>query len=64
MRDKEIISKTIDFIRLEEIAFKLRTQQHRTISDICIDYGINPANFTASFSKEKNISPYYYRKQT
>lgn len=58
----ESIHSFIKRLRIEQIAFKLRTEPHRTISDICIDYGISSANFTAAFKDEKKMQPYIYRK--
>ena len=48
-------------MRLEQITIKLKTGD-RTISDICLDYGISPSNFVPAFKKQQKISPFYFRK--
>ena len=50
-------------MRLEQITMKLKTGD-RTISDICLDYGISPSNFVPAFKKQQNISPFYFRKES
>ena len=49
-------------MRLEQITIKLKTGD-RTISDICLDYGISPSNFVPAFKKQQKISPFYFRKE-
>lgn len=50
-------------MRLEQITMKLKTSG-RTISDICLDYGISPSNFVPAFKKQQKISPFYFRKES
>ena len=50
-------------MRLEQITMKLKTGG-RTISDICLDYGISPSNFAPAFKKQQKISPFYFRKES
>jgi AraC family transcriptional regulator len=49
-------------IRVEQCAFRLKTEQKRSITDISIDYGYTSSNFSTLFLQLEHETPYYFRK--
>ncbi|AEE15597.1 AraC family transcriptional regulator [Treponema brennaborense] len=49
-------------MRMEQCAFRLKVERHRTVSDIGIDYGLSSSNFATLFREFQDTSPYYFRK--
>ena len=49
-------------IRVEQCAFRLKAEQHRSITDISVDYGYTSSNFSTLFLQLEHETPYYFRK--
>lgn len=58
----ESIYAFIKRTKLEQCAFRLKTEQHRTITEISGDYGYTSSNFSTAFKEIKHTSPVYFRK--
>ncbi len=49
-------------MRIERCAFRLKTEQGSSITDIGIDYGYSSSNFSTLFHELEHETPYYFRK--
>lgn len=58
----ESVYSFIKRMRLEQCAFKLKTEPQRTITEIGQDYGVSSSNLCAAFHQCQEKSPYYFRK--
>lgn len=57
----ESIYAFIKRLKMEQSAFKLKTEKNKSITDIGYDYGYSPSNYSTAFKKQNNISPVKYR---
>lgn len=49
--------------KMEQSAFRLKTEKGRTITDIALDYGFSSSNYSTSFREHLNLSPNAFRKE-
>lgn len=50
-------------VRLEQSAFRLKVEREKTITDIGLEYGYNPAHYSSAFKQYHNTSPAKFRKK-
>lgn len=58
----ESIYAFIKRVRLEQSAFRLKVERGKTITDIGIEYGYSPSNYSSVFKEYHNASPAEFRK--
>ncbi|MBP6491688.1 MAG: AraC family transcriptional regulator [Clostridia bacterium] len=49
-------------LRMEQSALKLKIEKEKSITDIGLDYGYSPSNYSSAFKKHHSISPAEFRK--
>ena len=50
-------------LRLEQSAFRLKTEQERRITEIGADYGYSSSNFSSAFRQHYRMAPAVFRKK-
>ncbi len=51
-------------VKLEQSAFRLKTEQERRITEIGADYGYSPSNYSSAFRRHYRMAPVDYRRQS
>ena len=51
-------------MKLEQSAFRLKTEQGRQITEIGADYGYSPSNFSSAFRLHYRMAPVDFRRQS
>lgn len=51
-------------VKLEQSAFRLKTEQERRITEIGADYGYSPSNFSSAFRQHYRMAPVDFRRQS
>lgn len=60
----EALYQFIKRVRLERIAWRLKVEKDKSISEIGVDYGYSSSNFATAFKKHLNIPPADFRKKS
>lgn len=58
----ESVAAFINRLKMDQSAVDLKTNKDRSITDIGLDYGYTPSNFSSAFKKSKASSPAQFRK--
>lgn len=58
----ESVYAFIKRLRIERSALRLGTDRHRSITEIGLDYGYSPSNYSTAFKQHHHVSPHLYRK--
>ena len=58
----ESIYSFIKRLKMEQSAFKLKTESKASVTDIGFDYGYSPSNYSCAFKKHHSISPVAFRR--
>ncbi|TCO68765.1 AraC family transcriptional regulator [Marinisporobacter balticus] len=58
----ESIYAFIKRLKMEQSAVRLKLEKDKSITDIGVDYGYSPSNYSSAFKKHHNISPAEFRK--
>lgn len=59
----ESIYAFIKRLKLEQSAFRLKTQPSRSITEICYDYGYSSSNYSSAFRQQYQMAPMSFRKE-
>ena len=59
----ESIYSFIKRLKMEQSALRLKIEKDKTITDVGVDYGYSPSNYSSAFKKHHNISPVEFRKK-
>ncbi len=51
-------------VRLEQSAFRLKTERQRSITQICADYGYSSSNYSSAFRLHYHMAPVSFRKNS
>ena len=51
-------------VRLEQSAFRLKTERERSITDIGADYGYSPSNYSSAFRLRYQTTPVNFRRKS
>ena len=51
-------------VKLEQSAFRLKTEQERRITEIGADYGYSPSNYSSAFRRHYRMAPVDFRRQS
>lgn len=60
----ESIYSFIRRVRLEQSAFRLKTEQERPITEISADYGYSSSNYSSAFRLHYHMTPVDFRRQS
>ncbi|MDP4094011.1 MAG: AraC family transcriptional regulator [Bacillota bacterium] len=60
----ESIYAFIKRLKMDLSAVDIKLEKHKTITDIGLDYGYSPSNYSSAFRKHHNVSPVEFRKST
>lgn len=58
----ESIYAFIKRLKMEQSALRLKIEKDKSITDIGLDYGYTPSNYSSAFKKCQNLSPVQFRK--
>ena len=58
----ESIYAFIKRMKLEQSAFRLKTEPGRTVTDIGYDFGYSPSNYSSAFRQQYQMNPMSFRK--
>lgn len=58
----ESVYAFIKRMKLEQSAFRLKIEPHRTVTDIGLDFGYSASNYSSAFRKQHRINPASFRK--
>lgn len=58
----ESVYAFIKRLKMEQSAFKLKTEYHKSITHIGLDYGYSPSNYSWTFKKHHRVSPAAFRR--
>lgn len=61
---KESVYGFIKRVKLEQSAFRLKTEQERRITEIGADYGYSPSNYSWAFRQYYRMAPIDFRRQS
>lgn len=62
METGESIYEFIKRVKLEQSAFRLKVEQGRTITEVGLDYGYSPSNYSSAFKAHHEMSPIEFRR--
>ena len=60
----ESVYAFIKRIKLEQSAFRLKTEQERSITEISADYGYSSSNYSSAFKLHYHMTPIAFRKKS
>ena len=60
----ESVYQFIKRVRLEQSAFRLKTEKERSITEISADYGYSSSNYSSAFRQHYKTSPVSFRKKS
>ncbi len=60
----ESVYHFIKRVKLEQSAFRLKTEQNRRITEISADYGYSSSNYSSAFRQHYRMSPIDFRRQS
>lgn len=52
----------IKHLKMDQSAIDIKLKQHKAITDIGLDYGYSPSNYSSAFKQHHNLSPTEFRK--
>lgn len=62
METGESIHEFIKRVKLEQSAFRLKIEKSRTITEVGLDYGYSPSNYSSAFKAHHEMSPIEFRR--
>ena len=51
-------------LKMDQSAVDIKLEKQKAITDIGLDYGYSPSNYSTAFKKHHNITPVEFRKAT
>lgn len=60
----ESVYEFIKRLKMDQSAINIKLEKNKTITDIGLDYGYTPSNYSSAFRKHHNITPIEFRKST
>lgn len=51
-------------LKMDQSAVDIKLEKQKAITDIGLDYGYSPSNYSSAFKKHHNVSPVEFRKST
>ncbi|WP_348982943.1 AraC family transcriptional regulator [Desulfosporosinus sp. FKA] len=51
-------------LKMDLSAVDIKLEKHKTITDIGLNYGYSPSNYSSAFRKHHHVSPVEFRKST
>lgn len=58
----ESIREFIKRVKMEQSAFRLKVEKSRSITDVGLDYGYSPSNYSSAFKAHHEMSPIEFRR--
>lgn len=58
----ESVYEFIMRVKMEQSAFRLKVEKDRSITDVSLDYGYSPSNYSSAFKQYHDISPTEFRR--
>ena len=58
----ESVYKFVRRVKIEQSAFRLKTEKNRSITDISGDYGYSSSNYSSAFKQHYEVSPIEFRR--
>jgi len=62
METGESVYEFIKRIKMEQSAFRLKIEKGRSITDVGIEYGYSPSNYSSAFKNHHNLTPVEFRR--
>lgn len=60
----ESVYAFIKRLKMDQSAIDIKLKQHKAITDIGLDYGYSPSNYSSAFRQKHSLSPTEFRKST